>query len=144
MAWVSLTFMRVHVGTAAFNAVVPSQSVHDQFELGARATVLSVLQHAGYDSPGDTLTDGTAATGFLRKLCAAQLFREACGSRKGIRMPAAVTDGLELLAGVYEKRLPVPGMTPSVSAGYGGTVVSPSTGTSARPAQFTRAKLAGF
>ncbi len=43
------------------------------------------------------------------------------------------------LNAIYEKRLPVPGLVPSLVSGYGGTSASPTTGDDARPARLSRA-----
>ena len=142
--WVSRTYANIAVGTAVMNAIAPTTAVFNQYEHSARSKVLAILAHAGYESPGTALTDGTDSAAFLRSVCVAQLCREAAGNRKGITFPVAVTDAFELLNAVYEKRLPVPGMTPSTSAGYGGVKISAGTGSAARPQVFARGKLTGY
>jgi hypothetical protein len=141
MAWISQDYINNLIGSSTRAAVAPSTSVFNQFEATARVKVISVLQHAGYASPGTSLTDNLDSTHFLRMLCAAQWCREAFGARKGVKFPPSITDGFDLLNAVWEKKIPVPGMVPSTADGYGG---SRFTSSAARPQQFSRSKLRGF
>lgn len=144
MAWLTRTFVNLQVGTSFASAVAPSTAVFSQYELSARAFVLSVLQYAGYESPGTALTDGTVTTAFLRKLTVAQWCREASAYRPGIEFPKAIADDLGKLQAVYDRRLPVPGMTPSSDGGFGAVLSSPTSGTDARPQVFAPSKMTGF
>jgi hypothetical protein len=139
MAWLTMSYVDNAIGAPTRQAVAPSTAVFNQFEQTARVKVIAILQHAGYASPGTSLTTGLDSTHFLRMLCAAQF-----ASRKGIKFPPSAEDGFALLSAVYEKKIPVPGMSPSTSDGYGGSQFSATTGTSGRPQQFSRAKLAGL
>jgi hypothetical protein len=142
--WITTTFVDLQVGTAFRSALAPSTASFNQYELSARSFVESVLQYAGYASPGTALTDGTIATAFLRKLTVAQWCREASAYRPGIEFPKAIADDLALLQSVYDKRLPVPGSTPTSDGGYGATLTSPTTGPNARPQVFAPSKMTGW
>lgn len=144
MAWLTTTYVDNVIGSTTRSAVAPSTAVFNQFEATARVKVIAVLQHAGYASPGTSLTTGLDSTHFLRMLCAAQWCREAFGARKGIKFPPAITDGFDLLNAVWDKKIPVPGLSPSDEDGYGGSRFSATSGDSSRPQQFSRSKLAGF
>jgi hypothetical protein len=144
MAWIDQTYVSNLIGSDTRAAVAPSTAVFNQFEASARVKVIAVLQHAGYASPGSALTTGIDSTHFLRMLCAAQWCREAFGNRKGVKFPPAITDAFDLLSAVYEKKIPVPGMQPSASGGYGGSRFSSVSGSSGRPQQFSRSKLTGL
>jgi hypothetical protein len=144
MAWLTTGYLDNLIGSSTRSAVAPSTAVFNQFEATARVKVIAVLQHAGYSSPGTALTTGLDSTHFLRMLCAAQWCREAFGNRKGVKFPPAITDAFDLLNAVYDKKLPVPGMSPSTADGYGGSIFSATSGTSARPQRFSRSKLSGF
>lgn len=142
--WVDQTYLDNCISSGTRQAVAPSTAIFRQFEASARVKVIAILQHAGYASPGTALTTGLDSTHFLRMLCAAQWCREAFGNRKGIKFPPAITDAFDLLNAVYEKKIPVPGMSPATADGYGGSRFSATTGDSARVQQFSRSKLAGF
>lgn len=144
MAWIDTTYVDNLIGSSTRAAVAPNTAVFNQFEGVARVKVLAVLQHAGYASPGTALTTGLDSTHFLRMLAAAQWCREAFGNRKGVKFPPAITDGFDLLNAVWDKKIPVPGLSPSTADGYGGSRFSPTTGTGARPQQFSRSKLSGY
>lgn len=149
MAWVTQSYLENMVGTDAVSALgLSSASILGQFELSARARVITVMQHAGYPTPADTL-DTTDVTGaFLAGLCACVLLRDAYQLRKGVSLKeaaaSAISEGIGALDAIYDKRLPIPGMDPDPLGGYGGTKGSPYIGTGARPSAFGPGKLGGF
>lgn len=148
MAWITAGYVKAAITTATYNAVAPSTAVFTQFEAGARAHVSAVLQYAGYSSPGDSLTAGTHTTAFLQRLALGVWCRDVFAARKGIKhpLPEAAASALSTLEAVYEKKLPVPGGTPSTRDGYSGGQFSPTnaSSTDGRPQQFSRSKLSGF
>lgn len=144
MAWVDSTYLGYALGSGLRDALFPTSDVVDQYELTARATVVSVLQYAGYADPGATLTAGTVTTAFLQKLLVAIMCRDAAALRKSITLPSAVSEGLVMLDQVYQRKLPVPGAQPEAAHGYGGVRFSPSEGTGARPPVFGRGDLTRF
>lgn len=144
MAWVDSTYLGYALGTSLRDALFPTSDVVDQYELTARATVVSVLQYAGYADPGATLTSGTVTSAFLQKLLVAIMARDAAATRKGITLPSAVSEGLAMLDQVYSRKLPIPGLQPDPAHGYGGVRFSPSEGTGARPPVFGRGDLTRF
>ena len=144
MAWLTTTYVDNLIGQSTRAAVAPTTAVFNQFEGVARVKVIAVLQHAGYASPGTALTTGSDSTHFLRMLAAAQWCREAFGNRKGVKFPPAITDGFDLLSAVWDKKIPVPGLSPSTADGYGGALFSATSGSGGRPQQFSRSKLSGY
>lgn len=149
MAWVTQSYLENAIGTASVTALgLSNASVLAQYEIASRATVVSMLQHAGYSSPGATVDTSTEAGAFLASLAAGLVIRDAYQLRKGVRLPfdpsGTISEALFRLDALYNKRLPIPGMEPTADAGYGGTEGSPTTGTNARPSYFGPGKLAGF
>lgn len=149
MAWVTQAYLENAIGTSAVSALgLSNATVLGQYELTSRAAVLSALQYAGYSSPGSTVDTATEAGAFLASLCAGLILRDAYQYRKGVRLPfdpsGTISEALFRLDALYNKRLPIPGMSPDTLAGYGGTAASPQTGTNARPSYFGPGKLAGF
>lgn len=146
MAWVDTTYVDAFIGETqrqrlfADTAGTYSAAVFAQYELGARATVISVMAYAGYPAPSDTLTAGLVSTAFLQKLLAAVMVRDAYGTRKGIRLAQeasdAIAQALGMLDAVYAKKLPIPGLEPASKDGYGGVQFSPTSGESGRPRAF--------
>ncbi len=147
MAWVDQTYMNYFIGatqtTNLFAGSTPGtydSSVFAQFEAGARSTVVSVLQYAGYPSPGSTLTAGSDATAMLQKLVAAVMVRDAYSIRRGVNQATreGINETLGLLDAIYNKKLPISGMEPSSANGYGGVQFSPTSeySTNARPRVF--------
>lgn len=142
MAWVDTTYIDAFIGQTQREKLFTdtagsySATVFAQFELSSRATVVSVMQYAGYPAPSDTLTAGTTTTGFLQKLCASVMVRDAYGTRKGIRLSDgtsdAISQALGMLDALYQKKLPIPGLEPASKDGYGGVQFSATTGTNAR------------
>ena len=130
MAWVTTTYVDAFIGQGQRVALFGTTAVFDQFEIGARATVQSVLQYAGYEALGSTLSAGTITEAFLQKLVAAIMVRDAYAMRKGIQLPQAAQDAITQSAGlldaIYAKRLPVPGLDPAAADGYGGVRFTPS------------------
>lgn len=142
MAWVDSTHLGYVLGTTLRDALFPDANAVTEYELSARATVESVMQFAGYVSPGATLSDSTSTTtGFLKKLVTAIMCRDAAATRHGITLPSAVSEGLMMLDQLYNRKLPIPGLTPGTRDGYGGSKFSPTSGDSGRPAQMSRSAL---
>lgn len=142
MAWVDSTHLGYVLGTGLRDALFPDSNALEQYELSARSTVESVMQYAGYASPGATLADSTSTTsGFLKKLVVAIMSRDAAAQRSGIVLPSAVSEGLMMLDQVYSRKLPIPGLTPGTRDGYGGSKFSATSGNSGRPAQLSRSAL---
>lgn len=149
MAWVSQSYLENMIGTDAVTALgLSTAGILAQYEGAARARVISVMQQAGYSSPGSTVDTSTDSGAFLAHLCASVLVRDAYQLRKGVSLreaaQSAISEGIGMLDALYNKQLPIPGMEPDTLAGIGGNVGSPSIGTNARPAYFTGGKLAGF
>lgn len=148
MAWVDVDFINKMIGTAARTSLGLSGGTFSHFELAARGTVLSAMQYAGYADPGDTMDHTTVTGAFLAQLCAGVMIRDAFQYRKGVRLPfdpsGTISESLMRLDAIYNKKLPIPGLTPDTLAGYGGNVSSPTTGTNARPSYFGPGKLNGF
>ena len=141
MAWVTTTTLGYAIGSGQVTALFSGDaSTFAQFELEARATVVAVMQHAGYSAPADTLTAGTVSTGFLMKLVHALIEETAYSSRKGIQAPAGAAERIasarSLLDAIYQKKLPIPGLEPDTLAGIGGSKFSPTTGDDARARAF--------
>lgn len=133
-----------------------SATVFDQFELGARATVVSCLLANGYtDAPDGSaaLTAGTLTTGFLQKLTAGIWCRDAYANRKGITLPQVAQDAISILNAMMADARngtslapPVPGLSRNTAAGLGGALFPATSGTSdaARPTMFSRTSLRTF
>jgi len=112
-----------------------------QYELAGRGTVSAVMQYAGYTTPEATLptpVDADAVqnltNAFLRKLVASIILRDVYALVPGIDvsegMQAAISVGLTMLDGVYDKKLPIPGMQPGTLDGYGGSQFNAGSGVS--------------
>lgn len=150
MAWIDETYLQNLIGSGTVTALgLSTAGVFAQFEGSARSRVLAVIQYAGYPSPGSDLTSADSdAANFLKACVASVMVREAMGMRKGIQLPetaqAVINATLLQLDAVYEKRLPVPGMTPNSLGGYGGFKLTPSSGSSGVPQVWQRGKLRGF
>lgn len=140
--WVNSDYLGHMIGTGAVGALGLNNDgdTFDQYELEARATVSAVMQYAGYTAP-DSIDRTTVTGAFLAKLCASVLVRDAYGNRKGVMLPPFVQDGLDMLDAVYQKKLPIPGLSPNTRDGYGGLKVASST---VKPARYGRGDLGGF
>lgn len=153
MAWIDTDYVDNFIGQTQREKLFSDQAgafdqdVFNQLELAACGTVAAVMQYAGYPVPV-TLEAGTITTGFLSKLVAAVMVRDAYSTRRGIQLPQAVSDSLTdtvgMLNGIHAKRLPIPGMEPAAKDGYGGVQFSPTTGAGARPGVFTALRGTGF
>lgn len=125
-----------------------SSDALEQYEVGARATVVSYLLFAGYSDPGETIDTTQTSGAFLADLCAALMVSRAFARTKGIQWPPGLADSVEAslaaLEDIREKRLPVPGLSPSTVAGYGGVSGSRTTGPDARVNQFAVSRLRGW
>lgn len=129
--WISDTYLTNAIGSAQVTALglTAASARLVQYELNARARVISALQHAGYSSPGDTLSTTTAAeqetAAFYQQLACAALLSDAYAFIPGIDLPqqvqAAINRGLNMIDAVYDKRLPVPNVQPDGFDGIGGT-----------------------
>ncbi len=130
MTWVSSAYLDDAIGSDQVTALglTTGTTRLAQYEIAARATVLSALQYAGYPAVGETLDTSSAAaavtSAFLQKMCAAIMLRDAYSLIPGITLTAeaqaAISQGLTMLDAVYDKKLPVPGMAPVAIDGYGG------------------------
>lgn len=104
-----------------------TQGVFDQYEAEARAEIASYLLYAGYTPPTE-LEAGSLTEAFLAGLCGALMCHNAFAKSKGIAWPAGLRESVEQtiakLTAIYDKKLPVPGLTPSGTGGYGGISTS--------------------
>jgi hypothetical protein len=146
--WIDETYMTNAFGASTISALgLTNASVFAQFELGARATVVSAMQYAGYEAI-ETLNAGSVTAGFLQKLVSAVMLRDCLNSRKGIKVPvdaeATLSEGMNLLDAVYMKRVPIPGILPVAEQAYGGSTDNPAFGVYSQTSYFTQNKLNGF
>ena len=152
--WITSSYVDNLIGSTQRAAVDGgSSTVFDQFELGARSTVISVLLACGYtDTPdgASALTAGTLTTGFLQKLTAGVWVRDAYASRKGITLPEIAQDASAILGAMLRDARngtalapPVPGLSRNVNDGLGGSTFQPTSGggSTARPQVFSRTRL---
>jgi hypothetical protein len=132
-----------------------SATVFDQFEAGARATVVSALQACGYEGPdaNAALTAGTITTAHLQKLTAGIWIRDAYANRKGITLPQVAQDAVAIINAMFADAAnstslapPVPGLTRSSTYGMGGAKFPTTSGIgdSSRPQMFSRSQLRGM
>lgn len=154
--WIDTTYMGNMIGTAQRDAITGSSStVFEQLENAATATVMSTLLAVGYPAIGTTLTAGTPTTAFLQTLAAGMWLRNALASRKGVQLPQAALDAVDLMNAMLKdartgSRLapPVPGLDRDTLAGIGGAEFPPnaptSTGDTARPMRFDRTSLRSY
>ena len=154
--WITSSYVDNLIGSTQRSAVAPSDGVFDQFELGARSTVISCLLANGYVGTPDgasALTSGTLTTGFLQKLTAGVWCRDAYASRKGISLPMVAQDAISILNAMMADARngtslapPVPGLSRNTGDGMGGGVFQPTSGEgiNARPQMFNRYKLSTF
>lgn len=150
MAWVDSTRIDRLLGNSTLRQRLFSvdgsydANAFAQYEAAARSKIVSYLLYAGYADPGDTLSSGTTSEAFLADLCAMLMVRNAFAQAKGIAWPAGLREATDQtladLTAIYEKKLPVPGLTPSTVNGYGGVDVSSvlETDEDARPQRFNR------
>jgi hypothetical protein len=103
-----------------------------QYESEARGVVAAVLVFAGYPVPS-AIAGTEDYAGLLRRLARAIMLRDVYAMRPGIAMPDATANMIGVAQGelnaVYEKRLPVPGLTPTAIAAIGGVSFSSASGT---------------
>lgn len=137
--WVDVDYLNNAIGSGQVYALQLSTSLggttptdrFTQYELMARARVIAVLQHAGYQAPSATLPtpasagDATdVANGFLQQMVASVLLNDVYALIPGISLPdktaTAIGIGQSLMTAVYDKKLPVPGLTAVARDGYGG------------------------
>lgn len=148
MAWVDTDYLNRMIGTAARTALGLTGATFNHYEAAARGTVLSAMQYAGYSSPGTSVDHLSPTGGFLAQLCAQVMVRDAYQYRKGVRLPfdpsGTISESLMRLDAIYNKKLPIPGLTPDLLGGYGGNESSSPVGTNARPTYFGPGKLSGF
>jgi hypothetical protein len=152
--WITTSYIDNLIGSTQRTAVAPTDTVFDQYELGARGTVISCLLSNGYVGTPDgdaTLTSGTLTTGFLQKLTAGVWLRDAYALRKGITLPPVAQDAIAILNAMLADARdgtklspPVPGLSRSTADGLGGTVFPATTGPNGRPPMFSRQKLWTF
>lgn len=94
-----------------------------QYEAEARGIVGAVLTFAGY-SPPATLTGTEDCAGLLRRVANAVMLRTIYQMIPGIQLPESMASMIGTATGelnaIYDKRLPVPGLTPTALAAIGG------------------------
>lgn len=149
MAWVTHQYLEHIIGTTAVSALgLQTADVFNKYEKTARSTVIATMQYAGYSSPGTSIDQDTMSGAFLASLVAGLIIRDAFQYRKGVRLPfdpsGTITEALMKLDAIYNKKLPIPEMTPDLLGGYGGNESSSPVGTNARPTYFGPGKLSGF
>lgn len=144
MAWLDGTYLQNAVGSPqgyslgllTTNSGTTTTSRFDQYELLARARVTGVLQFAGYPAPSATLSSASSAdvtNAFLRQIACSILLNDCYALVPGIKITseaqASIRVGLTMLDAVYDKRLPVPGLTATAIDGYGGNQFNINTNT---------------
>lgn len=151
--WITSSYVDRLIGATQRAAVDGGDSlVFDQFEAGARATVVSALQACGYQGPDSSvaLTAGTITTAHLQKLTAGIWIRDAYANRKGITLPQVAQDAVAIINAMFADAAnsttlapPVPGLTRSSTYGLGGAQFPATSGggASSRPQVFSRSKL---
>jgi len=140
--WVDGQYLQQAIGSAQGYALgllttstgTTTTSRFDQYELLARSRVIACLQFAGYPAPSSTLPtyaagdQGEVTNAFLRQLVSAILLNDCYALVPGIELPektqSAISLGVSMCDAVYNKRLPVPGLTAVPENGYGGVQVS--------------------
>ena len=131
MAWVDATYLNNAIGAGQVTALglTSGSDRLTQMELEARATVMSVIEFAGYGGQfTETLSVATeqakVTSYFLKGLCAALILQAALEMVPGIELSgtgdAFITRNLSKLDAVYNKKLPIPGAQPSAELGLGG------------------------
>lgn len=136
MAWVDAAYLTNAIGAqqvASLGLTTGSDRL-TQAELDARATVLSVVEFAGYGGQfTETLSVATESAKvtsyFLKGLCAALIIQATLDLVPGIQLTGTGTDfisrNLSKLDAVYNKKLPIPGAQPTPQNALGGVKFTP-------------------
>jgi hypothetical protein len=152
MAWTTSTRVDRVLGSSTLRQkLFAVDNVYDadcfaQYEAEARARIVQRLVWAGYSDPGATLEAGTTTEALLAGYCEAVMLMDAFAQAKGIQWPAGLRDRMETKAkealSLHESKLPIPGLTPSTSAGYGGVQATPTNEAieGSRPQRMSRAQ----
>jgi len=131
------------IGTATRIALVGTASsagsAFSQYEKQARAVVTAKAQLKGYSIATNSTND------FVRLLVLGQWYFFAGGMRKGLEVPAAIANAINLLDEVAREKnaLPIPGLDADTEDGIGGSKFSVTTegSTNARVQFFARSKM---
>lgn len=153
MAWTTATRIDRVLGSSTLRQkLFAVDGVYDaamlaQYEAEARGRIVQRLVWAGYSDPGDSLVAGSTTEAVLAGYCEALMLMDVFAQAKGIQWPAGLRDRVETKAKealvLHESKLPIPGLTPSTSGGYGG-VQATSTDeavTGSRPQRMSRDQL---
>lgn len=153
MAWTTSTRIDRVLGSSTLRQkLFAVDGVYDadclaQYEAEARARIVQRLVWAGYSDPGATLEAGTTTEALLAGYCEALMLMDAFAQAKGIQWPAGLRDRMETKATealtLHESKLPIPGLTPSTTSGYGGISTSETDETvdGSRPQRMSRDQL---
>lgn len=138
MAIIDTTYVDNSIGITVRQAVTGSSTtVFDQLEEMARVKVKAACLSAGY-TIGDSETNAT-----IKLLVLGQWMLLAYGLRKGIEIPPAIQDAINMLELVRTGKMPIPGLSPDPQDAVGGSKWSDSsqTSTSTRAPRFSRSEL---
>lgn len=132
MAFIDTTYVDNAIGTATRLALAPTTAAFTQYEGQARSKVVATAAVAGYSL-------GTASSNDLvRLLTMGQWYFFAGGMRKGLEVPPAIADAIDMLDQLRGGQLPIPGLSPSARDGVSGVAFSATTGADGRPQYFSR------
>lgn len=135
MAFIDTTYVDNAIGTATRLALAPTTAAFTQYEGQARAKVRSAAAVSGYSL-------GTASSNdFVRLLTLGQWYFFAGGLRKGLEIPPALAESIDMLEAVRSGEMPIPGLDPSSRDGVSGVKFSATTGTSGRVQYFSRSAM---
>lgn len=135
MAFIDREYVNRALGEETTRKLAPTDDDFMQYESQARAVVRSAAQAAGY-----TLGETTNIE-LIKLATLGQWYLFAGGLRHGLELPPALQQSINLLEGIRTGTIPIPGMTPSTSAGVGGVKFSSPR---VRRQYFARSKMWGF
>lgn len=135
MSFIDRSYVVNALGEETVSGMAPTDEDFNQYEAQARAVVSSAALAAGYQL-------GESTDNALVKLATlGQWYFFAGGFRFGLEVPPAIQQAINLLEAIRTGTLPIPGMTPSSSAGVGGVKISSPND---RPQYFSRDELSGW
>jgi hypothetical protein len=138
MAWIDTDYVDNAIGSTVRSAIAPTAGVFNQWEAAARARVKEAASVAGYSLPDTTSSDQ------LKDLCLGVWIVLTYAGRKGLRVPEQYRDVFYRLDLIANGKARLVDYTPSSRDGIGGSSFSATSGTNARPQQFSRSKLSNW
>lgn len=140
MAWLTRDDINYAIGTAVALKVAPTTASFDAAETRARMKVRAAYLYAGYS------LDNEHPTELAKHLAIGQWVLDRYGLQKGLVVPDAIADYINMLELVRRGELPDPDATVNTRDGIGGVKFSSTSQLMAdgKPPRFSRDELRGW